>query len=64
MSERERIQFVVDRDGPVAAIEWAERTLAIYVEDSVRKGPHAASIKELREWLAEVRAARAGKETP
>lgn len=61
--EHERIRFLVERDGPSAAHEWVERTLANYREAIDSPGSHAstpnyrplfeASIETFRHWLAD-----------
>ena len=51
MRERERYEFLVARDGEQAAREFMERTLAIYIEESCRRGPFKDSIDEIRDML-------------
>ena len=43
--ERERLAFVENRDGKEAMLAWAEQTLAIYVDDSIKQGRYEDSIK-------------------
>jgi len=60
--EAERMAFITQRDGPVAARDWAERTLGIYREALQTPGSHAMdvvyralfvkSVEEFEEWLA------------
>ncbi len=61
--EADRIQFIVERDGPAAAQAWVERTLKIYREAINSAASHASkagyrplfedSIQEFEKWLAE-----------
>jgi len=57
--ETERLNFIEARDGKAAAIEFAQRTMAIYrksVLQSRKRGfakPHHASIPEYRETFIE-----------
>ena len=53
MTERERLEFVQQRDGDSAANRFAEQTLAVYVTDSVKHGPHKDSIAACTKWLEE-----------
>ncbi|MFO7277149.1 MAG: hypothetical protein DIU56_008970 [Pseudomonadota bacterium] len=62
MSELQRIEFLIQRDGEAAARAWVERTLQIY-RDAVALGGHASvppyrplfdeAIREFESWLAE-----------
>lgn len=60
--ESERIEFLLQRDGPAATRAWVERTLTIYRE-ALRDPRHYANdpsykplferaVRELEEWLA------------
>lgn len=61
--ERDRIQFLLERDGYEATRAWVERTLTMYREAVQSLGGHAAdaayrplferSIREFEEWLRE-----------
>jgi hypothetical protein len=51
--ERDRISFVIERDGMEAAIKWAEQTRAIYFKAAVEHSPYADSIAELEQFLRE-----------
>jgi hypothetical protein len=61
-SERERIEFLVARDGLAAAREWVERTLGIYRDALTSPSSHAsatgyrplfeAAVGEFEAWLA------------
>jgi len=60
MSEKDRIELLVRRDGPAEARAWVERTLKLYRE-AVASGGYAAtkeyqplfeqSIREFEDWL-------------
>lgn len=60
MSEKERIEFLVRRDGVKEARAWVERILKLYRE-AIASGSHAAtkeyrprfeqSIREFEQWL-------------
>ena len=60
MTERQRIEFLVRRDGIAAARAWVERTLKLYREAVVSPG-HAStneyrplfeqSIRDFEAWL-------------
>jgi hypothetical protein len=62
MSERQRIELLVNRDGLKEARAWVERTLKIYRE-AIASGSHGAtkeyrplfeqSIREFEDWLTE-----------
>jgi hypothetical protein len=64
VTEAQRIQFLVQRDGPEEARRWVERTLKLYRE-AIASGSHAAtneyrplfeqSIAEFERWLAQRR---------
>lgn len=47
----DRLDFVESRDGIKGMIRFAEQTLAVYVNDSIKRGPHGDSIRELTEEL-------------
>ena len=59
--EAQRIEFLLERDGPKAARAWIERTLAIYRDAMESPKSHAslsdylpsfeASIREFEAWL-------------
>lgn len=59
--ETQRIEFLLERDGPKATRAWIERTLAIYREAVESRKSHAslsdylpsfeASIREFEAWL-------------
>jgi hypothetical protein len=61
--ETQRIQFLLERDGPDTTRAWVERTLAIYREAIQSHNHHAslsdyrpsfeASIREFEAWLKE-----------
>jgi hypothetical protein len=61
VSEKDRIEFLVRRDGAEQARAWVERTLKLYRE-AIASGSHAASneyrplfeqsIREFEEWLS------------
>lgn len=61
MSELQRIEFLIRRDGEAAARAWVERTLQMY-RDAVALGGHAShppyralfeeAIREFEAWLA------------
>lgn len=51
--ERQRLEFVEERDGSDAMLRFAEQTLAVYIDDSIRQGPHRESIAALIEVLEE-----------
>lgn len=61
--EYARIRFLVERDGPLAARRWVERTLANYREAVHSPGNHAstpnyrplfeASIETFEQWLTD-----------
>jgi hypothetical protein len=51
--ERERIDFMRERDGEEAAIKWAEQTRAIYFRTAIEHSPYIASIMELEKFLEE-----------
>lgn len=61
MSESNRIELLVRRDGIDKARTWVERTLKLY-RDAIASGSHAAtneyrplfeqSIREFEEWLS------------
>lgn len=60
MGEKERIEFLVRRDGVEQARAWVERTLKLYRE-AIASGSHAASpayrpffeqsIRDFENWL-------------
>ena len=60
--EDARIRFLLDRDGPLAAREWVQRTLAIYRDAVNSPASHASlpsyrplfevSIDTFEQWLA------------
>jgi hypothetical protein len=52
MSERERLAFVAQRDGALAAIEWARRTMRIYRRALLAPG-HFARAPEYRRRFIE-----------
>jgi uncharacterized protein (DUF302 family) len=54
MSERDRLDFVEKRDGRDGMLKFAEQTLAVYVVQSIKKGPYKDAIAELTEVLEEV----------
>lgn len=68
LSERQRIEFLIARDGQGAAREWVERTLKMYRE-ALASGSHAvqpeyrfrfeASIREFERWLSQTASAAA-----
>lgn len=45
MTEWERLAFVEARDGTDGMLEFAEQTLAVYIQDSIKRGPYEESIK-------------------
>ncbi len=61
-SERQRIEFLLARDGPQAAREWVERTREIYraalasganpAAASEYRSLFEAAVREFDEWLA------------
>lgn len=61
MSEKERIELLVRRDGVEQARAWVERTLKLYREAIASASGHAAtkeyrplfeqSIREFEDWL-------------
>lgn len=61
MSEKQRIEFLVRRDGVEAARAWVERTLKLYREAIASGTSHAAtkeyrplfeqSIRQFEDWL-------------
>jgi hypothetical protein len=53
MSERDRLDFVEKRDGYDAMLKFAEQTLAVYVVQSVKKGPYREAVEELVDMLEE-----------
>ena len=52
-NERDRIDFVVQRDGMEAAVKWAEQTRSIYFRASVEQSRFGDSIDELEAFLKE-----------
>jgi hypothetical protein len=60
VSEKDRIEFLVRRDGKEQARAWVERTLRLYRE-AITSGSHAAegeyrplfeqSIRDFEDWL-------------
>lgn len=64
-SERGRIRFLIERDGPEAAMAWVERTLTIYGNALKSPTSHAStehyrpqfeeSVSVFEEWLTETR---------
>ncbi len=62
VSERQRIDFLIERDGEEAARAWVKRTLNLYREVITKPGTHASNptyrplfekaIHEFEEWLA------------
>lgn len=70
LQERERLTFLVERDGPEAATQWARRTLEIY-RGALRSRAHFAraaeyrrgfveSCCEFRRWIVHARASDTG----
>lgn len=53
MNEKDRLDFILKRDGREKMLKFAEQTLAIYIMDSIEKGPHKASIEKFIEVLEE-----------
>lgn len=53
MSERDRLSFIERRDGYDAMLKFAEQTLAVYILQSIKKGPYREAIEELVEELEE-----------
>ncbi|HSE01403.1 MAG TPA: hypothetical protein VLB72_11785 [Burkholderiales bacterium] len=51
-SEQGRLDFLVQRDGPAAAVEWARRTMGIY-RRAVLDKRHFASKGEYRRLFVE-----------
>ena len=69
MRERQRIEFLVHRDGADEARIWAQRTLKLYRESIASRSSHAAtneyrpvfeqSIEDFEAWLEPSRGAKA-----
>lgn len=51
MSEKERLAFVLKRDGEEEMLKFAEQSLAAYVAASCAKGPYSDTIDDLIEAL-------------
>lgn len=49
MKEKERLEFVKERDGEEEMLKFAEQTLSIYVADSINRGPYEDSINAITE---------------
>lgn len=68
VNEQARIEFVVRRDGPAAAVQWVRRTLGIYRSAVLDKRHFASkgtyrrafieSYCEFKRWLMAMRASR------
>jgi hypothetical protein len=52
-NERDRINFMIERDGMEAAVKWAEQTRSIYFKASMEQSRFGDSIKELEVFLEE-----------
>jgi hypothetical protein len=51
MSEKQRLDFVRERDGAAAMLKFAEQGLYAYVRASLERGPYAEAIAEYRSLL-------------
>ena len=53
MTERDRVKFVVDRDGPEAARKFAEQGLALYTEAAIRESKYREAVAYYKKYLTE-----------
>ena len=61
--ERERINFVIKRDGLDAAIKWAEQTRDIYIKHAIKYSRYNDSVEELTRFIDDMEsAAKIGEE--
>jgi len=52
VTEQDRLDFLVERDGVEGAIQFAIQGLAVYTEASIRCGPYKSSIETYKGFLA------------
>lgn len=53
--ERERIDFLIKRDGLEKTREWVEMGLATYIDAAVRESKYWANIQEFQKFLEETK---------
>lgn len=52
-TERDRLEFIKERDGEQEMLRWAQQTLAIYVREAIDSSRFAPAIMELEAALCE-----------